>query len=239
MVGLTVGQTGLQMAANHQQTKAAVQTAEAQAAAAEQNARIQNRQGELIAEQAAQKQQELDNRRRLVQGAQRAEAGASGIAGGIGTSMDMQTATTDAWRKDTMNLLGNQREAVYNNYLKEVNYRNQASAYRAQASAAKQAGRMAQWGTLLSGAASLYGLRAAQGTSSAAQSTSAGIAQTPTAAGAVNTAMDKTFGGMPGYVSKSVSTPWGMNYLKPKTFDIGYTPKPKYDFSELNFFGGH
>ena len=190
MIGLTVGQTGLQMAAQHQQTKAAVQTAEAQAKAAEQNAKIQNRQSELIAEQYNQKERELDARRKLIQGAQRAEAGAAGIAGGVGSSMDMLEATTDAWMQDKVNLLGGQRDAVYNNYIKEVNYRNQAHAYRAQADAAKQAGRMAQWGTLLSGAASLYGLKMAQGTSAAAKSTSAGIASTPTAAGVVPQAYD-------------------------------------------------
>ena len=37
-----------------------------QAAAAEQNAKLQNRKGELIAEQYGQKQRELDNRRKLV-----------------------------------------------------------------------------------------------------------------------------------------------------------------------------
>ena len=166
-IALGVLTTGFQMSAQHQQTKAAVQTAEAQAEAAEQNAKLQNRQGELIAEQYGQKQRELDNRRRLVQGAQRAEAGASGIAGGMGTAMDMQVATTNAWQEDSENLLGNQREAVYNNYIKEVNYRNQAESYRAQAAAARRAGSMAQWGTLLSGAASLYGMKVAKGTSAA------------------------------------------------------------------------
>lgn len=180
MVGLTVAQTGMQMAANHQQTKAAVQTAEAQAKAAEQNAKIQNRQSELIAEQYNQKERELDNRRKLIQGAQRAEAGAAGIVGGAGSSMDMLEATTDAWMQDKVNLLGGQRDAVYNNYIKEVNYRNQANAYHAQADAAKQAGRMAQWGTLLSGAASLYGLKMAQGTSAASKSISDGIGAAPT-----------------------------------------------------------
>ena len=189
-MALTGLMTGMQMASQHQQTKAAVQTAEAQAEAAEQNAKLQNRQGELIAEQYGQKQRELDNRRRLVQGAQRAEAGASGIAGGMGTAMDMQVATTNAWQEDSENLLGNQREAVYNNYIKEVNYRNQAESYRAQAAAARRAGSMAQWGTLLSGAASLYGLKTASGTSAAAKSTSAGIASTPTAAGYAAQAYD-------------------------------------------------
>ena len=173
MIGLTVGQTGLQMAAQHQQTKAAVAQAEAQAAAAEQNAKIQNRQSELIAEQYLEKQNALRDKRKIIQGAQRAEAGAAGIAGGTGSSMDMQIATTNAYLKDSVNLLSAQREDEYNSALKETDFKNQAHTYRAQAEAAKQAGRMAQWGTILSGVTQLAGLKLAQGTSAATKSTSA------------------------------------------------------------------
>lgn len=236
-MALTGLMTGMQMASQHQQTKAAVQTAEAQAEAAEQNAKLQNRQGELIAEQYGQKQRELDNRRRLVQGAQRAEAGASGIAGGMGTTMDMQVATTNAWQEDSENLLGNQREAVYNNYIKEVNYRNQAESYRAQAAAAKRAGSMAQWGTLLSGAASLYGMKSAMGTSEAAKSTSAGIASTPTAAGYVAQASDNMMKGvntMGFNLPAQTKIGLGGIALKPqKVYDFGWTPT-----KNLYTFGG-
>ena len=245
MIGLTVGQTGLQMAAQHQQTKAAVQTAEAQAAAAEQNAKIQSRQGELIAEQYAQKQQDLDNRRKLIQGAQRAEAGAAGLAGGEGSLMDSQIATTNAYLKDSVNLLGNLREAEYNNDLKENKYKDDAKYYRYQAAAAKQAGRMAQWGTLLSGAASIYGLRAAQGASSAAKSTSAGIASTPATrvAGISDISNDTILKSIDNTGSFSLPLKtvqkWGGTYKAPQMFDIGYTPKTsKFSFSEFNFFGG-
>ena len=201
------------------------------------NAKLQNRQGELIAEQYGQKQRELDNRRRLVQGAQRAEAGASGIAGGMGTAMDTQVATTNAWQEDSENLLGNQREAVYNNYIKEVNYRNQAESYRAQAAAAKRAGSMAQWGTLLSGAASLYGLKTASGTSAAAKSTSAGIASTPTAAGYVAQASDNMMKGvntMGFNLPAQTKIGLGGIALKPqKVYDFGWTPT-----KNLYTFGG-
>lgn len=242
-MALTGLMTGMQMASQHQQTKAAVQTAEAQAEAAEQNAKLQNRQGELIAEQYGQKQRELDNRRRLIQGAQRAEAGAAGIAGGLGTAMDMQLATTDAWLEDTANLLGAQRDAVYNNYIKEVNYRNLAGSYRAQAAAARRAGSMAQWGTLLSGAASLYGMKSARGTSEAAKSTSAGIAATPKyQVASVNdvihdahlSTIDNT-----GFLSlpKKTVQAYGRTWKAPQTFNLGWEPpKSKYDF---NIFGGY
>lgn len=244
MMALTGVMTGLQMYGQHEQTKAEVKSLEYQAEAAERNAKLQNRQGELLAEQYGEKQRELDNRRRLIQGAQRAEAGAAGIAGGLGTAMDMQLATTDAWLEDTANLLGAQRDAVYNNYIKEVNYKNQASAYRSQAEAAKRSGSLAQWGTLLAGAASMYGgFKAARGTSAAAKDTSAGIASTPRyQAASVNdvihdahlSTIDNT-----GFLSlpKKTVQAYGRTWKAPQTFNLGWEPpKSKYDF---NIFGGY
>lgn len=200
-MALTGLMTGMQMASQHQQTKAAVQTAEAQAEAAEQNAKLQNRQGELIAEQYGQKQRELDNRRRLVQGAQRASAGASGIAAGSGSALDMYMATMDAWREDSVNLLENQRETIYDNYIKVGNYNNQASSYRSMADAAKTAGNWGMAGTLLYGAFSMLpGLQGAGGKAAA----TTGTAQTPTAASTYARATDTAFGGLSGYVPKTV-----------------------------------
>jgi hypothetical protein len=170
LTGLT---TGLSMASQYQQSRAQAAAYNAQAEAAEQNARIQERQGELIAEQHAQKQRELDNRRRLVQGAQRASAGASGIAAGSGSALDMYMATMDAWREDSVNLLENQRETIYDNYIKVGNYNNQAASYRSMADAAKTAGNWGMAGTLLGGATSMYGMKSA-GSSSGSGSVYAG-----------------------------------------------------------------
>ena len=139
--------------------------AAAQAQAAYQNAAIQNRKGEAIAEQYAQQQRQLDARRRLVLGQQAASAGASGIQGGLGSSLDMIGATDDAWLEDSTNLLSNQRNATFDNYVQEVNLRNQGNAHKAQeanfyeqAKQAKRSGRLAMFGTLLSGASSMASL---------------------------------------------------------------------------------
>ena len=193
LTGLT---TGLSMAGQYQQSRAQAAAYNAQAEAAEQNAKIQERQGELIAEQHAQKQRELDNRRRLVQGAQRAEAGASGISAGTGSALDMYMATMDAWRDDSVNLLENQRETIYDNYIKVGNYNNQAASYRSMADAAKTAGNWGMAGTLLYGASSM--LPGLQGAGGKAAGTS-GTAQTPTAAPYEAIAMDSAFSGVKGY----------------------------------------
>lgn len=165
LTGLT---TGLQMAGQYQQSRAQAAAYNAQAQVAEQNAKIQNRKGEQIAEQYAQQQRQLDAKRRLAIGQQVAAAGSSGIAAGIGSSLDILSATNNAWEEDSLNLLSNQRNATYDNYVGEVNQRNQANAARAQAKAAKQAGNMAMFGTLLSGAASMYGMKGAGGSGAGA-----------------------------------------------------------------------
>ena len=151
--------TGLQMAGQYQQSRAQAAAYEAQAQAAYQNAKIQNKKGELMAEQYAQQQRSLDNKRRLVEGQQAAAAGASGIEGGVGSSLDVYNASMSAWREDSINLLTNQRNDEWSNYVGEVNYRNQGNAAMANAKAAKQAGNIQMATTLLGAAASMYGAK--------------------------------------------------------------------------------
>lgn len=221
LTGLT---TGLQMAGQYQQSRAQAAAYNAQAEVAEQNARIQNRKGEQIAEQYAQQQRQMDAKRRLAIGQQVAAAGSSGIAAGIGSSLDILTATQNAWEEDSLNLLTNQRNATYDNYVTEVNQRNQAAAARAQADAAKSAGNMAMFGTLLGGAASMYGMAkssAKQAKTKAANS----VAQTPTAAPYQSVAIDNTFAGNAFHTNSTVSTAWGTHLVAPKTYDLGWKPK--------------
>ena len=235
LTGLT---TGLSMASQYQQSRAQAASYEAQAQAAQQqaeaarlqakyqqqeaeaqyqNARIQNRKGEQIAEQYAEQQRQLDAKRRLTTSQQNVQAGASGIVGGLGSGLDIYNASMEAWNQDTLNLLGNQRNAIYDNYTQEVNLRNagnamvaqsantnlQAKQYdqqavnlKAQASAAKTMGNWAMIGTLLGGAASMYGMKGSGGGSSGA---SAGTVQTPTAAPYQGVALDSAMSGISGY----------------------------------------
>ncbi len=197
--------TGLQMYGQQQQTKAAVASANAQAQAAAdqaaaaraqaetqrqqaeasyQNARVQSRKGEQVAQQFLQKQQELDARRRIAIAQNNAQMGAAGIMSNVGSSLDILSGINSSWEQDSLNLLGNQRNATYDNYVQEVNYRNQGNAQTAQAfnteltaqqydrlsdsyvGQAKQAAKMGQIGmfsTLLGGAASMIGMKGAEG----------------------------------------------------------------------------
>lgn len=194
LTGIT---TGMQMAGQYQQSRAQAAAYTAQAEAAAQNARIQNRKSEQIAENAAQEQRKLDNRMRLIAGQQNAQAGASGLVGGVGSSLDAYNASMAAWNEDSTNLLSNQRNTIYDNYVQEVNFRNQANAYNAQAKAAKQAGNMAMATTLLGAAASVIG-GAGAGGGAKASADAGGTAQMPTAAGYQAVAYDTVNSGISG-----------------------------------------
>jgi hypothetical protein len=166
-LALTGLSTGLSAVGQYQQGKAQAAAYEAQAEAAYQNAKIQNKKSELMADQYAQKQRELDDRRRLVTGQQIAAAGASGISSNVGSPLDVYTASMDAWGQDTVNLLTDQRNDQWSNYVNEVNYRNQGNAAMANAKAAKQAGTIGAISTLLGGAASMYGMKGGSSAASA------------------------------------------------------------------------
>ena len=161
LTGLT---TGLSMVGQYQQSRAQAAAYEAQAQAAQiqaeaqaeaarqqaeakyeaqqaeaeyQNARVQNRKGEQTAEQFAEQQRQLDARRRLTIAQQNAAAGAAGISGGLGSSLDIYNASMDAWEQDSLSLLNNQRNTLYDNYVQEVNIRNQGNALTAQSANTK------------------------------------------------------------------------------------------------------
>lgn len=160
MCSVTAALIGLsgasQIAATRQQTKAQVATYNAQAEAANQNARIADKQREQLSDKYLEEQKQLDNRRRLAIGQHAAEAGASGFTN-TGSVQDMDASTIDQWRNDSMNLLGNQRNDTKSAYINQVNYINQANAAKASAQNAKAQGRAAMFGTILSTAASMYG----------------------------------------------------------------------------------
>lgn len=261
LTGLT---TGLSMAGQYQQSRAQAAAYEAQAQAANQqaeaarlqakyekeqaeaqyqNARIQNRKGEQIAEQYADQQRQLDARRRLAVAQQATSAGASGITGGLGSSLDIYTASMEAWNQDSLSLLNNQRNTIYDNYVQEVNLRNsgnalvaqsantnnqakvydqQANNLREQASAAKSAGNWAMFGTLLGGATSMIGVGSSGGSSA-----STATASTPTAAPYQANALDAAMSGIGGYtpVTKGViqghATSLGPRVLRNNPYNTG------------------
>ena len=67
-------------------------------------------------------------------------------------------SSEDAYRHDSLNLLSNQRNDTWSNYVNVVNYQNQANAFRASAENAEQQGKANKFNTILGTAASMYGI---------------------------------------------------------------------------------
>ena len=155
-IGLTALQGVSAISSTNQQAKAQQAYYDAQAQAAEQNADIQAKRGEQIAEQYAYEQQKLNDRRRIAAGQQAAAFGAAGISGEMGTALDLSDSSFRAYRKDSNQLLGNQRNDQWSNYLGVVNYKNQANAARASAYNVKQQAKQQNMGTILGTAANIF-----------------------------------------------------------------------------------
>ena len=134
----------------------------AQAKAAEQNARISQVKQEQIAEQYAAQQSKLNDRMKLTAGQTAAQAGASGLQLS-GSPLDALSSSYDAWRDDSSTLLQNQRNDVWSEHVNEVNYQNQANAYRTSAANLQAQKKSALWGTILGTAASMYGIHRTYG----------------------------------------------------------------------------
>lgn len=142
----------------HQQGKAQAAMYNQQARVAEANARISDRKQEQIADQALQERDKMSDKMRLIQGQNTAETGASGLMM-AGTPLQLMASSYDEYNKDIQNWETNKNNSIYNEYLNDMNYRNEASTARAAASNAKAQTRMAMLGTILSGASSIYGLK--------------------------------------------------------------------------------
>ena len=157
-----------------QQAQASAQASmyRAQAEVADQNAHIERRKQEQIADAYAQKAAELRKERRLAEGRQRAAAGAAGIGMG-GSQLDILTSGLEAYGLDQYNLLSNQRNDNFSSRVTETNYLNDANAARASASNVERQAKWQGLATILGTAASIYG--AEQPWKRAAQAASAPV----------------------------------------------------------------
>lgn len=157
MAGLTALGGLFQYRQQQQQANAQASMYRAQAEAAEQNAKIENRKQEQIADNYAAQAEKLRSRRRLTEGSQRAQTGAAGLNFG-GSAMDILSSSNEAYQQDQLTLLSNQRNDNYDSRVAESNYEAQAASSRAAASNVKRAARWQGLSTILGTAASVYGV---------------------------------------------------------------------------------
>nr|DAQ51938.1 MAG TPA: hypothetical protein [Caudoviricetes sp.] len=225
IAGLMAVSGFVQQRAQEQQIKAQASAQanmyRAQADAAAQNARIENRKQEQIADNYAQQQDALRTRRRLAEGAQRAETGAAGL-NFAGSSMDILSSGYDAYKQDAMNLLGNQRNDNYSSRVAESNYINQMNSSNAAAnnvlnSARKQI-RMSRISSILGTATSIIG--ATQPWKSAGGAGQSAVGSAANGGGWSPIARDMGYGTTAFYNSKTGYS-FGTDFLKQPKFGLG------------------
>lgn len=156
-VGLMAAQMGMQMYQNNQQSKAQAAQYKMQAKQAKWNAAAEAHKAEKIAEGYAEKQRQLNDKFKLAAGNARAQFGASGLDSQGGSLEDVLSSSSDAYNRDTQNLLSNQREDTWASYVNQVNYLNEQNAYNTMAKNTKRQLAFNQFGTILSGVSSIYG----------------------------------------------------------------------------------
>ena len=166
-------QMASQIAGIRNEYKSQQRAYEAQEQAARQNAAIVEAQRSQQADAYAQKQAQLNDRMRLVRGQAAAAAGAGGFTA-EGSVNDILDSSYDAYKKDSLNLLTQQRNDSWSQYVNQVNYLNQANAYDTAARNVRKQGHQKIFGTLLGAAATAYGNGWIGGSSSGAGSTYTG-----------------------------------------------------------------
>lgn len=101
---------------------------ENQAHAAQASANQEAKKQEIIADNYAREGRELRDRRRLVQGQQRAQTGAAGIQFS-GSALDILSAGNDAYAQDQMTLLSNQRNDNWSSRINQTNFLNDKASF--------------------------------------------------------------------------------------------------------------
>ena len=166
------------IASTRQEYKAQQRAYEAQEQAARQNAAIVEAQRSQQADAYAQKQAQLNDRMKLVRGQAAAAAGAGGFTA-EGSVNDILDSSYDAYKKDSMNLLSQQRNDSWSQYVNQVNYLNQANAYETAARNVRKQGHQKIFGTLLGAAATAYGNGWIGGSGSTGQGTQVWVGSDP------------------------------------------------------------
>lgn len=146
---LTIGGGLMQYQGQRQQAAAY----EAQAQAAEQNAKVVERQREQSNRQNLDEQEKLKARRDMIAGQNRAAFGAAGLGMTSGTGLDLLAANYGVYDQDSERLNYNLQNDDYGKRVEYANNMDQVASARIAAKSAKN-----PMGTILSTAGSLYGL---------------------------------------------------------------------------------
>jgi multidrug efflux pump subunit AcrA (membrane-fusion protein) len=157
MAGLTALSGIVQYQAQQDAADARAKAYEAQARAAEQNARIENRKQEQVADNAARETEQLRQRQRLIAAQNRARYGAAGLSGTTGSPLDLLSAGYDAYTLDKETALSNQRNKNFDLRVRENNFLTYAANNRAAAENTRSVARTQGLMTILGTSAAIIG----------------------------------------------------------------------------------
>lgn len=158
-MGLMAGLTVLQGFSQYGQAKTEAAAYKQQAIVDEQNARITERQREMVSEQSLSEQRQLLARKKLIAGQNAAAMGAGGVDSSSGTAFDLRTANEDIYKQDRQTLDRNLLNQDWDYRQNIANYEQSARANRRAAKNVKKAGKL---NAILSTAVNLYGLKGMQ-----------------------------------------------------------------------------
>lgn len=178
LAGLAALSTVTSAYGSYQQAAAQSAALEAQAKAAERNAHMEEIRQDQIANKYAQQGEELKARRNIAEGQVRAQAGSAGL-GMAGSPMDLISSGYEAYNQDKMNLLVNQRNDNWESRVAQTNFLNEAASARSAAKNVKSQAVLSGIGTILGGAASIYGMSGG-GSSRSASSSGSSLNISPT-----------------------------------------------------------
>lgn len=130
------------VASSIQQGKQAQAQANYQAKVAQENAKLADQQASATRKEAYDEMTAQRQKTAKLIGAQRAAAGASGAAVDVGSVLDTTAETAAQGELDAINIYNKGIDSAYNSQLQAWNYRQNASAYKAQGEAAKKASYM-------------------------------------------------------------------------------------------------
>jgi hypothetical protein len=148
--------------------QAQASAAEAQAKVASQNARLAELQGVEELHKGARDEHKMRQQAEQFQASQRSALAASGGTVG-GSALSLLADTSQGVEEDATTLRYNTLQNKYERDVEAVNFRNQASAARAQAHNAKTAGWMGGFTTLLSTTGQVLGMNPIQPTGSSSK----------------------------------------------------------------------
>ena len=156
MTALTIGSTIAGTAGSFQQAQATQAAAEFNAKVGEMNATLSERRAQDAIERGAKEEQRKRQEVQRILGQQQAGMAANGVDIAFGSPLDLLTDTAVMGEIDALTIRQNAYRESYDHQVDAANKRSGATLNRMEGKAAKTAGYLDAFGTILGGAGKAY-----------------------------------------------------------------------------------